>query len=160
MICIGIDNGVSGSIGIINTDTGDYMQLPVPVKKELNYTKAKQYITRIDIKALKKILHQSDSDVRIMLERPMVNPTRFKATTSALRALEATLIVIEEMNYSFEYIDSKTWQRAMLPHGLKGASELKKASAQIGKRLFPKIALKKGQDCDGILIAEYLRRSL
>ena len=39
------------------------------------------------MKKFKKIL--------VVLERPMVNPSRFKASKSALRAYEATLIILE-----------------------------------------------------------------
>jgi hypothetical protein len=86
----------------------------------------------------------------------MVNSTRFNASLSAIRALEATLIALEESKLPYEYIDSKEWQKHLLPKGLKGSDELKKASLDIGKRLFPSLELKK--DADGVLIAEYLRR--
>ncbi len=90
----------------------------------------------------------------------MVNPTRFKATTSALRALEATLCVIELLRYPYTYIDSKEWQRELLPSAIKGGPELKKASMQIGCRMFPKHKEKiiKQKDADGILLAEFCRR--
>ena len=92
------------------------------------------------------------------MERPMVNPTRFKATTSALRCFEAELILIEHLGYAYCYVDSKYWQRELLPKGIKGADEQKKASKDIGKRLFPQLADFKHSDYDGILIAEYARR--
>lgn len=86
----------------------------------------------------------------------MVNPGRFLATASALRACEATLIVIESLKIPYQWIDSKEWQKALLPSGLKGP-QLKKASKEIGLRLFPNIQLKH-EDYDGLLIAEYARR--
>jgi len=48
----------------------------------------------------------------------------------------------------------------MLPHGVKGPAELKKASADIGKRLFPgqTEAIDKHKDADGLLMAEWARR--
>jgi hypothetical protein len=88
----------------------------------------------------------------------MVNPQRFKASTSALRALEATIIVLEELRLPFQYIDSKEWQKEMLPKGIKGSSELKKASLDIGNRLFPQFKDVKHGDRDGLLMAEYCRR--
>ena len=54
--------------------------------------------------------------VMASIERPMVNPKRFEATVSALRALEATLIVLESLNIGKEYCDSKGWQKALLPY--------------------------------------------
>jgi hypothetical protein len=85
----------------------------------------------------------------------MVNPGRFFASMSAMRALESTLIVLELHNIPFVYLDSKEWQQVLLPKSLK-KDDLKKASLDIGKRLFPKLPLK--GDADGILIAEYLKR--
>jgi len=157
---IGIDNGVSGSIGVVSSDP-DFKPLLVqtPVFSQQNYTKAKANINRIDTKKLKEILLPFSENCFLLIERPMVNPTRFKATTSALRALEASLIIIEELNIPFSYIDSKEWQKALLPSGLKG-KELKTASIDIGCRLFPHLSdiIKKQKDADGILIAEYGKR--
>lgn len=158
MIYMGFDNGVTGSIGIIK-DNGDYEFHPTPIKKEQSYTKTKQNISRIDFPALVELLEQfRNENVKVLVERPMVNPMRFKASASALRSLEATLIALEQLNYSFEYIDSKEWQKLLLPNGIKGSPELKKASKDIGTRLFPKEADKFKTDADGLLIAEYLRR--
>ena len=157
MIFVGIDNGVSGSIGII-TETG-ILYFKTPIKRELNYTKTKKWIHRIDKLALQTILQNNIQKEKVIigLERPMVNPGRFQATTSALRALEATLIVLEELGYSYRYLDSKEWQKVLLPKDLKG-EELKEASLSIGKRLFPSIDFKGFKDADGLLIAEYLRK--
>jgi hypothetical protein len=159
---IGIDNGVSGSIGVLSTDLPPEFILP-PVKSEQNYTKTKKNITRIDYPKLAEYFARfadHPENVHVMLERPMVNPGRFMATTSALRALEATLIILEQFKFPFEYIDSKEWQKVLLPHGLKGPDELKKASHDIGCRLFPQFTelFDKHKDADGMLIAEYCQR--
>ena len=156
---IGIDNGVSGSIGIIRGEETFFLN--TPTKSELNYTKKKAIITRIDHNLLASILAAYKDNCFVILERPMVNPQRFQATTSALRALESTLIVIENLNLPIAYIDSKIWQKMLLPSGIKGSDELKKASMDIGCRLFPQHAenIKKHKDADGMLIAEYCRRT-
>ncbi len=90
----------------------------------------------------------------------MVNPMRFMATTSALRSLESTLTVIEYLKLPLSYIDSKEWQKLLLPQGIKGSDELKKASLDIGCRLFPQHSdlIKRHKDADGLLMAEYCRR--
>lgn len=158
VVYIGMDNGVTGSIGIIK-ENGEYEFHLIPTKSEQNYTKSKQNITRVNNPKLIELLKQFENEnVKIMIECPMVNPGRFKATTSALRSLESVLIAIEHFNYSFEYVDSKEWQKHLLPNGIKGTPELKKASNDIGTRLFPKVADKFKTDADGILIAEYLRQ--
>lgn len=157
---IGIDNGVTGSIGIIGPTSSSYQK--TPVKKVLNYTKEKAWLNRVDTVALREILEpyryensNKPGNVLILLERPMINPTRWKASVSAMRALEATLIVIEEMGIPYAYVDSKEWQSVMLPRNISG-DELKPASKQVAERLFPQHEFK--TDGDGILIAEWARR--
>ena len=160
-IFVGIDNGVSGTIGIID-ETG-VLFIKTPVKSEQNYTKKKGNITRINVKELKTFIQDSlnfvnPNDVIVAIERPMVNPTRFQATTSALRALEATLNCVEELELPYIYLDSKEWQKDLLPKGVTG-TDLKKASLDIGARLFPQFKDFKHEDRDGLLMAEYLRRT-
>lgn len=153
---IGIDNGVTGTIAIIGPRITIFK--PTPTKKYLSYTKKKQWITRVDTVLLKSmlVLWYTTRPPFCLIERPMVNPGRFKASVSAMRALEATQIVLEELAIPFEFIDSREWQAAMLPKGLR-KEELKQASLQVGKRLFPALKIK-GKDADGLLIAEYARR--
>lgn len=156
---LGIDNGISGTVGVIGEKL-DFFK--TPTKSVLKYTKKKANITRIDIpkfreKLLEIIEGVEISDIIVGLERPMVNPTRFNASSSALRAWEATLILMEELGLPFIYIDSKEWQKALIPIGVKGSADLKKASRQVGDRMFPSFKDVKHGDRDGILIAEYLR---
>lgn len=154
---LGIDNGVSGSIGIVNQTSSVYLSMPI--KRVLNYTKSKQFLNRIDVDNLRLILSAYSSlEMLCLVERPMINPTRFKATVSAIRALEATIIVLEALKIPYQYIDSKEWQKSLLPSGLRGP-ELKLASLEVGKRLFPSINFKGCKDADGLLIAEHGRRT-
>ena len=164
-VFIGIDNGVSGTIGIIIPD--DSFMFKTPTFSEQNYTKKKGNVTRINsVELLERLKLYCDNyymiagfDVHCMIERPMVNPTRFAATSSALRALEATLTVVEQLGFAYSYIDSKEWQKVLLPKGSK-KEQLKSDSKDIACRLFPKHRelIQKHKDGDGILIAEYCRR--
>lgn len=159
MIYIGIDNGVTGSIGIIN-DKCEAKRFLVPVNSELSYTKTKQYITRIDHKALLALLSNeisNDCCLTCYIERPMINPMRFKASMSAMRSLESTQIILETLKIPYTFVDSKEWQKVLLPSGCK-KEELKSAGVMICKRLFPNIVIEKGGDADGLLIAEHARR--
>ena len=187
-VWIGIDNGVTGSVGIIKPN-GEYLYVPTPVKKCLKYTKEKQNITRVVGIDLLRLLreHIGNNNAFIALERPMVNPTRFKASSSALRCHEATLIILEQLGLSYEFFDSKIWQKEMLPKIVmprivipKEATLIEKSklksqrkiqntnikkqtkisSCEVGKRLFPKVSemINKQGDADGILMAEYCRR--
>ena len=156
---IGIDNGVSGSIGIIPSSGVGARLINTPTFSVFNYTKEARKITRVDTVSLISFLSRDvlESPFAI-IERPMVNPARFQATQSALRALEATLIVLEGLNIPYQFMDSKEWQKSILPRGIKGSDVLKAASLDIGKRLFPQFAKQFKKDADGILIAEYARR--
>jgi len=158
MIVGGIDNGVSGTIGVLGSDNPILIQ--TPVFKQSNYTKKKSFITRIDSVKLMQILSGLNSESFFYIERPMVNPNRFQATISAIRALEATQTVLELLKIPFEFVDSKKWQKGMLQKGLKGSEELKLGSKDVGKRLFPEFSelIEKHGDADGLLIAEYYRR--
>lgn len=164
-IYIGIDNGVTGTVSIYD-EKGNIHHFPIPVISELSYTKKKQYITRINTQQLEQELRDLGIPDSIkksfcLIERPMVNPRRFKQSISAARALEATLIVLENLKIARQYIDSKEWQKMFIPSGIlklkskKKSEELKRAAADIAKRLFPYIETK---DADSLLIMEYARR--
>ena len=162
-IYIGIDNGVSGSCGIIGPKGTSFFL--TPIKSEMSFQKSKSSkINRIDFQKLYDLLKEekeSGYTICIRIERPMINPTRFQASISAARSLEATLIIFELLDLPYEYCDSKQWQKVLLPAGLKGSEEQKKASLDIGIRLFPehKHLISKHKDADGILIAEWARRA-
>lgn len=168
VVYVGIDNGVSGSVGIVKEGRDAKMSY-MPTRSELSYTKAKRNITRIDWRQLRELFctnlplgrtPDGTMVIKVFLERPMVNPGRFQATASALRALEATLIILEAFRLPIQYVDSREWQKVMLPSGIKGAADLKKASADIGCRIFPNLsgAIRKHGDADGLLMAEWARR--
>lgn len=156
-IWVGIDNGVSGTIGIVG-DGIESVFVKTPVKREQDYTKTKKIITRLDYsKFMELFSNLNKNDVCVVMERVMVNPSRFAATVSALRCHEAELIMIELLGCKHMFIDSKEWQKEMLPKGCSG-EDLKKASLDIGNRLFPQFEDVKHPDRDGLLIAEYARR--
>lgn len=157
-IYVGIDNGTSGTIGVVG-DEIEPIFTQTPIKVEQSYTKKKQNVTRLDSKAFYDLLSAYEpKDVTILLERPMINPSLFNASLSASRCFEAQLVIIELLQLKHMYVDSKDWQKLLLPKGTKGSNELKKASLDIGNRLFPQFEENKHKDRDGILIAEYGRR--
>lgn len=153
MIPIGIDNGVTGAIG-----SSDFGLWPIPVKFGQDYTKKKQNVTRVDVPELINTF-KSYGDIFLVIERPMVNPGRFKATMSAIRCLESILVVCDLLEIPYTFIDSRLWQKELLPNGVKG-KELKDTSRDIGKRLFPGLsdAIDKQGDADALLIHEYAVR--
>ena len=157
---LGIDNGVTGSIAWINNKRESNI-FKTPIKVQFSYTKKRQKIARLDyIFIYRKFAELKDKYNKIFcyLERPMINPVRFKASISAARSLESILIIIEELNFSYEYVDSKFWQKCILPSGLKGSSDLKAASREIGIRLFPEHIneINKIKDADSILMTKVM----
>lgn len=153
MIKIGIDNGVSGSIGIIGEGRAELF--PTPIFKTLNYTKKKGNISRVDVESMKEILKPYSKGGIVKIERPMVNPGRFKASLSAIRALEATSIALEQLGLGYVIVDSKDWQNKYLQKGIKGAANLKKASKLRGIQMFPHLeeVINKIGDADALFIA-------
>lgn len=153
---IGIDNGVSGSIGIIGLDD-EVLCCKTPIVKVQDYTKAKKIISRLDVDRFAELLRPHAPHCIAVMERPMINPARFSASISAARCHEAMLTVLEMLNIPYIFVDSKEWQRDMLPKGCE-KEELKRASLDIGNRLFPHCKTLKHPDRDAILIAEWARR--
>src|SRR5690606_26530343 len=121
-----------------------------------DYTKAEKKIKRIDSKKMIELFSMIPQGVEIhcMLERPMVNPKMFNATMSAIRAWEATITILEAMGIPYSVVDSKSWQKALLPVGSKGDA-LKEASLQVGNRLYPGKLIRGHKDADGLLIGHY-----
>jgi hypothetical protein len=153
-IFVGIDNGVTGAITILSESGGVLMHIKTPVKNCLNYTKKKAFHNRVNFKSLYDILQSFRQNSFCIIERPMIMPMRWKASVSAIRCLEATEIVLEELQIPYQFIDSKEWQKALLPSGL-AKEQLKKAADDVGRRLFPKLMI---VNSDSLLIAEYCRR--
>ena len=158
---LGIDNGTSGSIGIVGGKTPFFIKTPTIM--EQSYTKKVQRISRLDREKFKQFIldNLTLKNCIAVFERPFVNPGGFKATLNAMRCLEAQLCIIEDLNIPHVYVDSKEWQKVMLPSGIKGTKELKQASLDIGIRIFPMFEkiIKSQKDSDGILIAEWARRA-
>ena len=159
-VWIAMDNG-KGTTGIINENGEVELFCLTPTVFGQDYTKAKKNITRINVPALYNLLQPyapgDGLSVKALVERCMINPARFAQSISSARMMEAQITVLESLKIPYQFIDSKEWQKELLPKGIKGSEELKKASLDIGKRLFPNHVLKH-PDMDGILIAEYGRR--
>lgn len=162
-IYIGIDNGITGSMGIILPEQSFFY--PTPSYPVQDYTKKKQNISRLDQVEFRKIINEPVHNYTIhpfvLLEHPFWNPLLSpKASKSGVMCLEAQLGIIEQMMIPYEVIPAKNWQKDMLPEGCKGNPQLKKASLDAGIRLFPFLEdqIRKQKDADGLLIAEWARR--
>lgn len=157
-VWIGWDNGIGNISAVWHDKPAEYKI--TPIRKCLNYTKKVSYISRLDRYKTRKILEEWINGYMpiIVIERPMVNPGRFKATASGLRVVEAQESLMEDMGLPYRFIDSKEWQKVLLPQGVKGPAT-KTASLDVGKRLFPHLQDLFKNDADSLLIAEYIRRN-
>jgi len=161
MTYIGIDNGTTGSIGIIHSDRS-YEFFQTPSRIEQDYTKKKQNVGRVNIQEFCNLITLSakgQEKVIVLIERPFVNPGGFRSSLAAVRCMEAEFVVFELLGIPYIMVDSKSWQKELLPQPCS-KEQLKKASRDIGLRLFPGVEdmIKKQKDADGILIAEWGRR--
>ena len=129
---VGVDNGTSGALTIIGEDKVIFIK--TPIKHEKSYTKKPQTISRIDFNKLTEFLRENikdPSNCLAVLERPLINPRKFKTTQSAMRSLEATLICLESFGIEGEDSPVKAHgvavrlsehQRGMAKPGIKGIS--------------------------------------
>lgn len=160
---IGIDNGISGTIGILRGDKSSFFKVPTFFGQD--YVKTKKNVTRIDFISLASLLDKivaSSLETFIIMERPMINPRRFSATVSAARSMESVLIVVDLLKarhkIHFRWVDSKEWQSRIFPKGTKG-DKTKLRSMQIGSKKYPQHSelIVKHKDADGLMLAEFCR---
>lgn len=152
---IGIDNGVSGSVAVVDRGGALLLYEPTPLVNKLNYTKTKSFVNLVDTVKLEAMLRPYITG-SLIIERPMINPGRWGATVSAIRCHTLQEDLFDRIQIRYRFVDSKEWQKQMLPEGLKGSAELKKASLHVGRRRFPTAKFKK--DADAALMAEYARQ--
>lgn len=153
---IGIDNGSTGTIGIIAP--GGVQFLETPVVESLHYGKKGGLIKRLDRSAFKALLAGINPvEAVVKIERPFTaGPMMINAMLHAHRFFESTICTLEDLGLGYEVIDSGTWQKAMLGD-VKGSPELKKASKLRATQLYPQFtdAIKRHGDADGLLICHY-----
>jgi hypothetical protein len=149
---IGIDNGTTGSITILDNYCKIIYHDAVPTIQTINYTKKIKYITRINFKKLVEILSPYSGKSRAITERPAINPKFMNTSILAARSFEILITALEYVGIGYEVIDSKEWQKAIL--GNIHGKDLKFIADEKAKQLF-QIDVKKGFG-DSILIAYYL----
>jgi hypothetical protein len=154
MITIGIDNGATGSVGIVS---GISCFFAMPCKEAVHYSKSGKIFNRVDVEQLRRELSALPGKTIAYVERPFTgSPMMINTALLAARAHEAAMIALEQEGIGYQTIDSKEWQAALLP-GVKGSPNLKKASRLKGIQLYPHLApyINSHGDADGLLIAHY-----
>ena len=151
---VGIDNGPTGSIGIIGPDGVIFES--VPTIDALHYVMNGTWSTRLDRQSFKDLLFLNvPQGAMVFIERPFTGQF-VKAAISAARFYEAMIICLEDMNMGYQTVDSKEWQKPVLGE-VKGSAALKKASKLRGIQMYPNLqaAITKHKDADGLLIAHH-----
>lgn len=148
MVYIGQDNGVTSTIGILPDDSD-----PIFVKTPTKQVKGER---RLDHKRYRELLEPYAGNAVAVLERPMLNPKRWKASISAAKCHEAMRVVLEELDIPYEVIDSRNWQHPLFT-GVYKKLTTKQASLELGNELFPQFKQMKHIDRDGILMAYWLK---
>jgi len=174
-VTVGIDNGSSGSIGIITPWGASFGK--VPTQDYLHYGQRGTISKRLDRRELNALLVRSFgtpelieacgtypwvgfSNICVRIERPFTGKF-MNAVLPAHRFFEATICVLEDYyrrhGLGYEVVDSREWQKPMLGAGVKGTVELKKASRLRGTQLYPQFRdeIAAHGDADGLLIAHH-----
>lgn len=157
---IGIDNGCTGSMALLYEKGRADL---IPMKSFCRWDAVKR-ITRLDYGAFldflireKRNCERISETIFCWMEKPFTNPKiSVRSSMNAGRFYEAQLIALERSGIGYDTIPSSAWQKKMLPN-VKGRAELKRASAQKGKEMFPALASKIEEigDADSLLIAAY-----
>jgi len=150
MVYIGVDNGVSGTIGIYGDSVIEVYK--VPVRKGCSDYSANHSITRVDVDSLRGIMcRYTGGDVKVILEYPYFNMKNIRTTFVAGRCLEAELIVLEGLGLEYSFVSARVWQSDLFP-GIRGRLELKRRSLMFGiDKLGGKVS--GFSDFDGLCIA-------
>lgn len=158
MITLGIDNGTTGSIGIITPKDIRFMETPA-MKSYLG--KARREIKRVDHKTFIQLILElgasfPEEEINAFIERPYTGQF-VNAMLPGQRAFEAILVCLEQQGIPYDVIDSKTWQKAILGPEIKGSDALKEASRKKGCQLYPDLSdiINDHGDADGLLIAHH-----
>lgn len=151
-VIIGIDNGPSGTVGILGNSIGPFFE-EMPTFDQLHYGRKGTKTKRLDRSTLKDWLTFLPENSHAFIERPFTGQF-IKTALSARAFYEATLTVLEDLEIGYTTIDSKEWQKPMLGE-VKGSPQLKKASRLRGIEMYPqfKDQIEKHKDADGLLIA-------
>lgn len=158
-VYIGVDNGLSGAIGILFAGSG---QATRPENEHhpmvtRSATIAGKDGRRLHYKAVRDTFNRfSDAGAIIILEYPFRGQNS-RAVGYGMAAWECVMIAAEVAAIPVHHVAAKTWQKELFG-GIKGTAELKKASRVYGETLWPWLKPNKGAhggDFDAMMLALY-----
>ena len=158
MKIIGLDNGTTGSLAVYDTELNVMALHDLPIKNELSFQKQAKHITRIIYPSLCELLTRiksGENNIHCFMEKPFnAGPRMMNTALISIRCFEAEIIALEECEIGYTVISSKIWQKNLLPKGIVGSKELKKAALDVAKRLYPYLSDKLSiKNADSVLIA-------
>lgn len=176
MIHVGIDNGVTGSLCVLDGNA-DPEVIPASEYTERAIAYNGQTITRIwPEKWL--ALCQEFYGARVLIEFPYAGVGR-RAVYSAFRSHEAMLYGLTiaagpgRRGITWDFVSAPEWRkhyvqtatkrgkRKLTRHeretAIRGADDQKTAAEIVARQLYPRLELPPGADADAVLIAHYAR---
>ena len=148
------------SLAWMSKDSSSFM--PLPVTDVQDYPRKKTIISRVRTLDLLGMLAPlpTENVAHAIIERPDTYLPQSRYVTT-LRQLEAVITVLELLTIPYEFVDAKEWQHTMLPSGLKAGAPTRRASMDIGKRLFPQHidTINSIGHADALLLAEFYRHA-
>lgn len=175
-LIFGLDNGATGTICAIIPQYKYLDFIQTPSKVTLDYPKEITYINRVNINELTKFIkknikvakkfYKQSIKIIVVMQRPMVNPQRFKQSGHALRAFEATIITLQNLEIDYIIIDSKKWQHYFFGKNTlildlkfqsmrKGLEILNNYKLKVKEKKLMQNIIKKHGDADGMLICQF-----
>ncbi len=160
---VGIDNGISGAMCVIN-NAGQVLHLSnLPTKKlgKDNSIEAYKLFSQLE-----DLIQKLDPWIHVMVESASKFSPGKMALCSTWRSFGTIEAVLSILNIPWEPINARTWQADLFKSHVRiGEENTKGISLQICKRLFPSVNLirenRSNPDlglADALLIAEYCRR--
>lgn len=151
---IGIDNGISGGIAIVDEKGRHLYAIPMPVTKHGKRSE-------IDVRKVKAVLAPLHGDILVTIEEPG-GAKSYHAAVSMAASFHALRAVVECLCIPLQRITPAKWQKPMLkakagdtkPAALKKVLELWPTANLLGT---PRCTIPNTGIIDALLIAEWAR---
>ncbi len=161
---LGVDNGVSGGIALVDAEGVLRFSCSMPIQK----TRKGNEINVMELcRAIDQFHSQSrrwgDTNITVVIEEPGGSKSA-KAATSMAGAFHATRALVEHMRFKLVRITPQQWQKPMLKCK---TGDTKPVALQLASSLWPGADFKRTIACrtadmgivDAALIAEWARRN-
>lgn len=157
VIVLGIDPGVTGAVGAINTAGGGYRVRDIPTRDILGAGMVKRRVCGRGLLATLRELAPAGHAVLVVVERVHTMPGTRNSPQSQGSLMQSKGViqgVLDCLGWRVEEVSPQTWQRHF------GIGKGKADSVDVARRLFPDLAvdLKRAKDhnrCEALLMAQF-----